>query len=43
MLYARQGQQEQARTALSAAIALYQTMAMTFWLPEVKAVLAQVT
>jgi tetratricopeptide (TPR) repeat protein len=40
-LYARQGQQEQARTALSAAITLYQTMAMTFWLPEVEATLAQ--
>jgi tetratricopeptide (TPR) repeat protein len=40
-LYTRQGQQEQARTALSAAIALYQTMAMTFWLPEVEATLAQ--
>jgi tetratricopeptide (TPR) repeat protein len=31
-LYARQGQQEQARTALSTAIELYRIMAMTRWL-----------
>src|SRR4029450_10711304 len=30
-LYARQGQQEQARTALSAAIELYRAMEMMFW------------
>jgi tetratricopeptide (TPR) repeat protein len=41
-LYARQGQQEQARAALSTAIALYRAMEMTFWLPEAEAVLAQV-
>jgi len=40
-LYARQRQQEQARTALSTAIALYRTMEMTFWLPQTEAALAQ--
>jgi tetratricopeptide (TPR) repeat protein len=42
MLYARIGQSEQARLALSAAIALYRTMEMTFWLPQAEAMLAQV-
>jgi hypothetical protein len=42
MLYARQGQRDQARAALAAAIALYRDMAMTFWLPQAEAVLAQV-
>jgi tetratricopeptide (TPR) repeat protein len=42
MLYAQTGQRELARTALSAAIVLYQTMAMTFWLPQTEAALAQV-
>jgi tetratricopeptide (TPR) repeat protein len=41
-LYTRQGQQEQARTALATAIDLYQAMEMTFWLPEAEAALAQV-
>jgi tetratricopeptide (TPR) repeat protein len=41
-LYATTGQQEQARTALSAAVDLYQAMKMTFWLPETEAALAQV-
>ena len=41
-LYATTGQQEQARTALSTAIAMYQSMAMTFWLPQTAAALAQV-
>jgi class 3 adenylate cyclase/tetratricopeptide (TPR) repeat protein len=41
-LYAQTGQRELARTALSAAIELYQTMAMTFWLPQTAATLAQV-
>jgi tetratricopeptide (TPR) repeat protein len=41
-LYAVTGQQEQARTALSTAIAMYQSMAMTFWLPQTEAALAQV-
>jgi tetratricopeptide (TPR) repeat protein len=33
ILYAKTDQQEQARTELSAAIALYRAMDMTFWLP----------
>ena len=41
-LYAATGQREQARTALSTAIALYRAMEMTFWLPETEATLAQV-
>src|SRR5215475_1500530 len=41
-LYAATGQREQARAALSAAIALYRAMDMTFWLPQAEAVLAQV-
>jgi tetratricopeptide (TPR) repeat protein len=41
-LYATTGQREQARTALSTAIALYRDMAMTFWLPQTGAALAQV-
>jgi tetratricopeptide (TPR) repeat protein len=41
-LYVRLGQPEQARSALSAAIDLYRAMEMTFWLPQVEAVLAQV-
>ena len=41
-LYAQTGQRELARTALSVAIELYQTMAMTFWLPQTEATLAQV-
>jgi len=32
----------QARAELSAAIALYRAMDMTFWLPQTEAVLAQV-
>jgi tetratricopeptide (TPR) repeat protein len=41
-LYATLGQQEQARTELSAAIGLYRAMDMTFWLPQTEAALAQV-
>jgi tetratricopeptide (TPR) repeat protein len=41
-LYARTGQQEQARAALSIAIALYRAMDMTFWLPQAEMALAQV-
>ena len=41
-LYAATGQREQARTALSTAIALYRDMDMTFWLPQTEAALAQV-
>jgi transcriptional regulator with AAA-type ATPase domain/tetratricopeptide (TPR) repeat protein len=41
-LYARIGQQEQARTALATAIELYRAMGMTFWLPQAEASLVQV-
>jgi class 3 adenylate cyclase/tetratricopeptide (TPR) repeat protein len=41
-LYAATGQREQARTALSTAIALYRDMEMTFWLPQTEAALVQV-
>jgi tetratricopeptide (TPR) repeat protein len=40
-LYATTGQREQARAELSAALALYREMAMTFWLPQTEAALAQ--
>ena len=42
MLYAATSQREQARAELSAAIAMYQSMDMTFWLPQTAAALAQV-
>ena len=42
MLYAKTGQQEQACAELSTAMEMYRTMAMTFWLPRVEEVLAQV-
>jgi tetratricopeptide (TPR) repeat protein len=41
-LYARTGQQEQARAELSTAAELYRAMDMTFWMPQVEAALAQV-
>jgi hypothetical protein len=41
-LYATIGQREQARTELSTAIEMYTSMAMTFWLPQTAAALAQV-
>ena len=41
-LYTRTGRWEQARTALSTAMARYRAMAMTFWLPQTEAALAQV-
>ena len=41
-LYATVGQREPARAELAAAIALYRPMAMTFWLPQTEAALAQV-
>jgi tetratricopeptide (TPR) repeat protein len=41
-LYAKTGRREQACTELSAAITLYRTMDMTFWLPQAEAALAQV-
>jgi DNA-binding NtrC family response regulator/tetratricopeptide (TPR) repeat protein len=42
MLYRGTGQQAQARTELLAAITLYRTMEMTFWLPETEGALARV-
>ena len=41
-LYGQMGRDEQARAALSAAIELYRTMDMIFWLPQAEAALAQV-
>ena len=41
-LYAANGQREQARTELAAAIDLYRAMDMTFWLPQTDVALAQV-
>ena len=41
-LYARTGQRVQACAALATAIAMYREMAMTFWLPQTEAALAQV-
>jgi class 3 adenylate cyclase/tetratricopeptide (TPR) repeat protein len=41
-LYLKTAQREQAQPALSAAVALYRSMAMTFWLPQTEAALAQV-
>jgi tetratricopeptide (TPR) repeat protein len=41
-LYAKTGQREQAPAELSAAIALYHAMDMTFWLPQAEVALAQV-
>ena len=42
-LYVQMGRPEQARAALSTAIALYRDMDMTFWLPQAEAALAQDT
>jgi len=41
-LYASVSQSEQARAALTTAIAMYRAMDMTFWLPQAEAALAQV-
>jgi tetratricopeptide (TPR) repeat protein len=41
-LYAKIGRTEHARAELSTAIDLYRAMAMTFWLPQAEAALAQV-
>jgi len=41
-LFATAGQAEQARAELSTALAMYQAMVMTFWLPQTEAALAQV-
>jgi tetratricopeptide (TPR) repeat protein len=42
MLYLKLGSGAQARPELSAAIALYRTMEMRFWLPQTETALAQV-
>jgi hypothetical protein len=42
-LYAKIGRPEPARAERSAAIARYRDMAMTFWLAQVEAALAQMT
>jgi hypothetical protein len=41
MLYAATGEREHACTELSTAIAMYQSMDMTFWLPQTEEALAQ--
>jgi tetratricopeptide (TPR) repeat protein len=41
-LYAKTGQREPAHIELVAAIEMYRAMAMTFWLPQAEAALAQV-
>ena len=41
ILYSQGGQREQARAAISAALALYRDMDMTFWLPQAEAALAR--
>ena len=41
-LYATTSQREQARRELATAIEMYRAMAMTFWLPQAEAALAQV-
>jgi len=41
-LFTTTGQREQARTELSTAIEMYQSMEMTFWLPQTEAALTQV-
>jgi class 3 adenylate cyclase/tetratricopeptide (TPR) repeat protein len=41
-LYSQSGRPEEARAELSAAITLYRSMDMTFWLPQAEAALAQV-
>ena len=40
-LYSQTSQREQARIELLTAITMYQSMGMTFWLPQTEAVLAQ--
>ncbi len=42
-LYVQTGRPEPARAALTAAVTLYRTMDMTFWLPQAEAALAQVS
>jgi uncharacterized protein HemY len=42
-LYAKTGQWAPAHAALSTAIEMYQSMEMTFWLPQAEMTLAQLT
>jgi hypothetical protein len=42
VLYAKIGREAAARTELSAAVELYRSMEMTFWMPQVEAALAEV-
>jgi tetratricopeptide (TPR) repeat protein len=42
LLYGQTSRDEEARAELAAAIALYRTMDMTFWLPQAEATLARV-
>jgi tetratricopeptide (TPR) repeat protein len=42
-LYVQTGRPELARAALTAAVALYRDMEMTFWLPQAEAALVQVS
>src|SRR5262249_30240581 len=42
-LYAKTSQQAPAHAALSTAIEMYQSMQMTFWLPQAEMTLAQMT
>ncbi len=41
-LYSKGSQREPARAEISAALALYRTMDMTFWLPQAQEALTQV-
>jgi len=41
-LYAKSGRPEQVGAEISTAMEMYRTMAMTFWLPQAEAALAQV-
>jgi hypothetical protein len=41
-LYAKTGWQGHARAALVTAIELYRALAMTFWLPQAEAMLAEI-
>jgi tetratricopeptide (TPR) repeat protein len=41
-LYGKSGRRVEARAELSAAVEIYQSMDMTFWLPQTEAALAQV-
>ena len=43
ILYDRVGRAQQARSALSTAMALYRAMEMTFWLSQAEAALRQVS